>query len=194
MSLLNAEGDALLHLQNKKDSKTPVPIPYLSGEYVKTIDVGNETKTCRMLSFLPGKFLGEITPNKTLMGNLGAFLANVNKKLEGFHSDAIRARDYEWDLQNLQLNRKYISAIPDPKQRRIVAYFFQKFDLLVAPCISELRKAYIHSDFNEWNVLAEGEQVLGLIDFGDMVYTRIVNEVAIACAYAMLDKAERSGD
>ena len=81
LSLLNAEGDALLHLQNKKDSKTPVPIPFLSGEYVKTIDVGNETKTCRMLSFLPGKFLGEITPNKTLMGNLGAFLANVNKQL-----------------------------------------------------------------------------------------------------------------
>ena len=188
LSLLNAEGDALLHLQNKKDSKTPVPIPFLSGEYVKTIDVGNETKTCRMLSFLPGKFLGEISPNKTLMGNLGAFLANVNKKLEGFHSDAIRARDYEWDLQNLQLNRKYISAIPDPKQRRIVAYFFQKFDLLVAPCISELRKAYIHSDFNEWNVLAEGEQVLGLIDFGDMVYSPLINEVATALTYLSYDK------
>jgi 4-aminobutyrate aminotransferase-like enzyme len=32
--------------------------------------------------------------------------------------------------------------------------------------------------------------VTGVIDFGDMVYSQTVNEVAIACAYAMLDKAD----
>ena len=34
------------------------------------------------------------------------------------------------------------------------------------------------------------QEVTGVIDFGDMVYTQTVNEVAIACAYAMLDKAD----
>ena len=116
ISLLKAECGALLHLQNKKNSKTPTPIPFLSGEYVKTIDLENEPKCCRMLSFLPGDFLGEIEPSKALVHSLGAFLASVNQKIDGFHSDAIRARHYEWDLQNLQLNQKYISAIPDPKK------------------------------------------------------------------------------
>ena len=188
MSLLNAECGALLHLQNKKNSKTPTPIPFLSGEYVETIDLENEPKCCRMLSFLPGDFLGEIEPSKALMYSLGVFLAGVNQKIDGFHSDAIRARNYEWDLQNLPLNQKYISAIPDPKQRSLVAYFFQKFDLLVAPCIPELRKAYIHSDFNEWNVLVEGDQAIGLIDFGDMVYSPLINEVATALCYLSYDK------
>jgi Ser/Thr protein kinase RdoA (MazF antagonist) len=141
-----------------------------------------------MLSFLPGDFLGDISPNKLLMGNLGTFIADINQKLEGFHSDAIRARNYEWDLQNLLLNRKYLSTIPDPKQRRVVAYFFQKFELIVAPCIPDLRKAYIHSDFNEWNVLVKEDQALGLIDFGDMVYSPLVNEVATSLAYISYDK------
>jgi len=188
MSLLNAECDALLHLQNDKPSKTPAPIPFLSGEYVKTIELESTKKCCRMLSFLPGIFLGETDPNQTLIGNLGAFLAGVNKKLDSFDSDAIRARNYEWDLQNLKLNRKYISAVSDPKQRRVVSYFFQKFDLLVAPSIPELRKAYIHSDFNEWNVLVDGDKAIGLIDFGDMVYSPLVNEVATALCYLSYDK------
>jgi len=187
-SLINAECLALIHLQQKGGCKTPIPIPFISGEFVKTIDINNEARCCRMLSFLPGNFLGDIEPKKSLMGNLGVFLADLNQKLDGFHSDAIRARNYEWDLQNLPLNRKHISAIHNPKQRRIVAYFFQKFDLLVAPCIPELRKAYIHSDFNEWNVLAEGDQALGLIDFGDMVYSPLINEVATALCYLSYDK------
>ena len=188
MSLLNAECDALLHLQNEKPSKTPVPIPFLSGDYVKTVELKNTPKCCRMLSFLPGRFLGEIEPNTTLMGNLGSFLAGLNQKLNGFDSDAIRARNYEWDLQNLKLNKKYISTISEPQKRRVVAYFFQRFDLLVAPHIPELRKAYIHSDFNEWNVLVEGDHALGLIDFGDMVYSPLVNEVATALCYLSYDK------
>ena len=188
ISLINAECGALLHLQNKKNSKTPTPIPFLSGEYVKTIDLENEPKCCRMLSFLPGDFLGEIEPSKALMYSLGAFIAGVNQKIDGFHSDAIRARNYEWDLQNLPLNQKYISAIPEPKKRSLVAYFFQKFNLLVAPKIPELRKAYIHGDFNEWNVLVEGDRALGLIDFGDMVYSPLINEVATALCYLSYDK------
>ncbi len=186
--LLKAECKALLYLQSKTVSKTPIPIPFLSGEFVKTIALKKEQKCCRMLSFLHGDFLGDISPNKLLMGNLGTFISDINQKLEGFHSDTIRARNYEWDLQNLLLNRKYISTIPDAKQRRVVAYFFQKFELIVAPCIPDLRKAYIHSDFNEWNVLVKEDQALGLIDFGDMVYSPLVNEVATALAYISYDK------
>ena len=58
-----------------------------------------------------------------------------------------------------------------------------------------MRSGIIHNDANDYNVLVEPESrwhhtVTGAIDFGDMVYTRIVNEVAIACAYAMLNKAD----
>ena len=187
-SLLEAECQALLFLQKKPNSKTPLPISFNSGEYVQALKVENEKRLCRMLSFLPGHFLGAVDPTKDLMHNLGGFLAQTNKKLENFHSIAFKARKSEWDLQNLLLNKPYIPLISKPSDRRVVLYFFMQFEALVAPKLPSLRKAFIHGDFNEWNVLVEGNHPEGLIDFGDMVYAPLVNEVATAMAYITYDK------
>jgi Ser/Thr protein kinase RdoA (MazF antagonist) len=53
----------------------------------------------------------------------------------------------------------------------------------------------IHSDGNDYNVLVSpygrwGNRVSGLIDFGDMVHSHTVNELAIACAYALMGKTD----
>jgi Ser/Thr protein kinase RdoA (MazF antagonist) len=53
----------------------------------------------------------------------------------------------------------------------------------------------IHNDANDYNVLVEPDgkwrnRVSGVIDFGDMVFSYTIGEVAIACAYAMLNKAD----
>ena len=58
-----------------------------------------------------------------------------------------------------------------------------------------LPTSVIHNDANDNNVLVEPHgkwrnRVSGVIDFGDMVFTCTVGEVAIACAYAMLNKAD----
>jgi len=48
----------------------------------------------------------------------------------------------------------------------------------------------IHSDANDHNLLVRDGQVTGLIDFGDMVYSALAADPAIAAAYAMLDKSK----
>lgn len=48
------------------------------------------------------------------------------------------------------------------------------------------RKTEIHNDVNDYNVLAEGDQVTGLVDFGDMVHTHTICDLAIAMAYTTL--------
>ena len=188
VSLLEAECSALMFLQKPTNNLTPTPIPFITGEYVKLLSLGTGQKICRMLSFLPGSFLGDQRPSKKLIFRLGSFLAKINLKLNSFESDAIRARTYEWDLQNLLLNKKYIPSISEIKTRRVVGYFFQQFEQLIVPELPSLRKAYIHSDFNEWNVMVREENAAGLIDFGDMVYSPLVNEVATALAYITYDK------
>jgi Ser/Thr protein kinase RdoA (MazF antagonist) len=54
--------------------------------------------------------------------------------------------------------------------------------------VAELRKSVIHGDANDYNVLVEGDSVVGLIDFGDMVYSYTVGDLAIAVAYVVLGK------
>jgi Ser/Thr protein kinase RdoA (MazF antagonist) len=55
---------------------------------------------------------------------------------------------------------------------------------------TKLRHGVIHGDANDHNVLVRQGRVAGLIDFGDLVYSAIVCDLAIALAYAMLAKAQ----
>jgi 4-aminobutyrate aminotransferase-like enzyme len=58
-----------------------------------------------------------------------------------------------------------------------------------------LRTSVIQNDANDYNVLVNApatrdRQVVGLVDFGDMVETWTVQELAVAVAYAILGKAD----
>ena len=55
---------------------------------------------------------------------------------------------------------------------------------------SKLRHGVIHGDANDHNVLVRQGRVAGLIDFGDLVYSAVVCDLAIAVAYAMLAKPQ----
>lgn len=63
-----------------------------------------------------------------------------------------------------------------------------EFDEVVRPRADLLRRSVIHGDVNDQNVLVDkgGEDVLGIIDFGDMAHTYLVNEIAIATAYVVI--------
>jgi Ser/Thr protein kinase RdoA (MazF antagonist) len=62
-----------------------------------------------------------------------------------------------------------------------------QFETEVLPEISSLHHIYAHNDANDYNVLIENNEIKGLIDFGDMVYTARINNVAVASTYAMLN-------
>ncbi|MFN5985340.1 MAG: hypothetical protein ACK42B_00500, partial [Chitinophagaceae bacterium] len=38
----------------------------------------------------------------------------------------------------------------------------------------------------DYNVLVKDDEIVGLIDFGDMVYSATINNLAVACTYAIL--------
>ena len=53
-----------------------------------------------------------------------------------------------------------------------------------------MRKSVVHNDANDNNILVtdtiEAPSVKSLIDFGDSIYTQIVNDLAISCAYGIM--------
>ncbi len=186
--ILKAENETLLFLEDGFKTKVPKPIPFKDNSYVKTLNIDNKTEICRMLSFLPGVFFGDTKHTKKLFQSFGLFLAELDIKLKTFKNYTIQARQWEWDLQYFDLNKKYIRDIDDAKNRNIVKYFFNEFEEIIRPLIPELRKQIIHNDANEWNVLVQEEEISGIIDFGDLAYSFLINELAIAITYACYDK------
>lgn len=166
--------------------------------YLKNID-GNELTTIvrdntnyylRILSFIEGTFWVEARnyPD-ALMISLGKMLGEMDNALRDFKHLAMHRR-YVWDIQTAMDAREYLSYIKDHERRRIAAYFLLQFETEVLPFQSSLRSAYIHNDANDYNILVNGNEVAGLIDFGDMVYSQLINNLAVACTYAMFQQQD----
>ena len=119
-------------------------------------------------------------------------LGSMDKTLADFHHPAAH-RYWQWDLQHAcDLNRstKYIA---NAGRRSLAEYFLLQFEMNVKPVSLDIRSSIIQNDANDHNVLAGGSsagesKITGIIDFGDMVYSCTVFELAIAIAYVMLGK------
>jgi Ser/Thr protein kinase RdoA (MazF antagonist) len=186
LTFVEAENEALLFLQSSNNNKFPNPIKFKDGALIKILEIKGEERICRMLTFLEGELFGNVTPTKTLFKSLGNFIAHLDLRLQSFNNNTVKARQWQWNIQYLYLNKKYIKDIPNPKDRSLISYFFQQFEENVIPVMPELRKSMIHGDANEWNILANKGKVTGIIDFNDLSYTPLINELAIAIAYACL--------
>ena len=188
LDVVQAENEILLHLSSDGSKLYPRPLAFKDASFEKKIHVADNMLIVRMLSFLDGQFLGGVPLTQALIKSFGVFVARMDVALAGMNNYVIQAREWEWDLQYFELNKKYLVDILDAHDRNIIQYFFMQFDEKVRPALPSLRKQIIHNDPNEWNVLTENDTVSGIIDFGDLAYTQLINEVAIARTYICLNQ------
>lgn len=182
--LVKAENELLIYLNEVGQIGTPTPVLFTDKSTEKVVGVENSELIIRMLTFLEGDFVGDIKYTPELAASLGTFLANLNSKLLQYTNYVIKSRQHDWDLQYALRNREYLAAIENATDRSLVAYFFLQFEEIVVPTLPKLRKTILHSDANEWNLLTKNNQISGIIDFGDVAYTPLINELAIAITYA----------
>ena len=189
--ILKAENEFLLFLQ-KQDKKDYYPKPILlkKGGYVKQVSHKGKLILIRMLSYLGGDFIAECKINKNIISSLGSFLAKFNLLTVNWNNSEIKARDWEWKIESVELIRNRANYISDPFRRNRVIYFIQQYRENIVPVYNDLRKSIIHNDANQWNVLVKKNKIAGLIDFGDISYSNLVNEIGIAMTYIAYDKED----
>ncbi len=169
--------------------------PPLSGEPITTVEDDEGTAhLVWMVTYLPGRLMAHVRPHTPeLLRSLGRFLGRLDAALEGFLHPAMH-RYMPWDLKRALDHRPRLAHVEEPAQRALVERFLAHFETAVLPVLPRLRASVIHNDANDYNVLVEGTgwdaAVAGLIDFGDMVHTPTVCELAAGVTYAMLGKAD----
>ncbi|MFS4415323.1 aminotransferase class III-fold pyridoxal phosphate-dependent enzyme [Maribacter sp. 2307ULW6-5] len=186
LELLQGENKILASLQGLDGMAFPSVVPCADGKPALVQD------ECiyRLLTFVEGSFLGDVEHTPKLLRSLGTFLGKMDQRTVGAYHAGIRAHQSQWDLQYFERNRKFLPKIALAKDRHLVEYFFMQYQEQVHPFAQELRKGIIHNDGNEWNVLTNGKVVTGIIDFGDMCHTWIINELAVALPYMMMGKED----
>ncbi len=187
-----AQQDATLRcpqVQSTRNGETITPV--LSEAEVAVSSPANTQHLVTLLTYLPGNLFVHIRPQtQELLGSLGSFMGRLDKALANFTHPAAPSKR-EWDLKNApNMIRKGLPFIFNPTLYKIITGFVQTFQTWVEPRLPELRTSIIHNDANDYNVLAEGETVTGIIDFGDMACTQTIFELAVTCAYAILGKTD----
>ncbi len=190
-AFIDAQVKIMQHLSKSAVSeKIQHCLPDKKDNFVVSFLHREEVYNMRLLNFLEGTFWVDMKDASTIhAAGAGSFLGKMDKSLEDFYHPAMQ-RYYEWDISNALDARVNLKHIKDPEKRRITAYFLLQFETEVLPLLHALRKAPVHNDANDYNLLLKGTEVSGLIDFGDMVHTALINNVAIACTYIMLGQKD----
>jgi len=70
--------------------------------------------------------------------------------------------------------------------REVVEDVVSEYERKIFPNLRCFRKGFLHGDLNLANVIVAEDfiNIKGVIDFGDAVWSSILNEIAIAMAYS----------
>ncbi len=190
-AVVDLQTAALLHIE-RVDPGMPVPrvLRTKSGEVTTWVEGPDGSRhIVRALTYLPGKPLGDVPLTPGLLKNLGAAVARLGLALRGFHHPAAR-HELLWDLQQIPALRPHAADITDPAARARVEGVLDQSITDVLPAMARLRGQVVHHDANGDNVLVDPEapeQVVGIIDFGDMIHSALVADPAVSAADLMLE-------
>ncbi len=177
----------------------PTAIPDLSGSDLTALEHGGQAFSAWVVTFLPGVPLADVRPqSETLLQDLGRTLGRLAAGLDGANPPAAH-RAFDWESSRAaDVARRRLEHVADPVRRALVDRLLDRTERALKPHRDALRLSLIHGDANDHNVLvspptAPERSVVGLIDFGDAVWSYTVADPAIAAAYAALDTADPVG-
>jgi Ser/Thr protein kinase RdoA (MazF antagonist) len=162
-------------------------VPTRSGGDIGALEDTAGVRHCfRALTWIEGAVLGrEAVRGAPLLESLGACVAQLDRVLLGFTHPAMH-RTLQWDLRHADLARDKAALLPRSR-REWAENTFEEWRRIDWP---RLRTSVIHGDVNDYNVLIDGGRISGLLDFGDMVHSAVVCDLAVTLAYAVLRQAD----
>ena len=178
-------GPVLEHLY---ESGPELQLPRLLGSQV--VDTAGGPRRLQLFSWVPGREIDTLRPRTAaLRRSWGRAAGQLSRALASLRYPAAR-RAYRWDPLRYTDARALLSYLPAAR-RPVVEDELRRLDELD---FSRLPRQVNYNDAHESNLLsADGREVTGVVDFGDVVYTARACEPAIAAAYAAMGAADPLG-
>lgn len=180
-------------LQHANNSSENLVIPKVINDnkgntISETTDNFGKTRKVRLLTWISGRVWSSVNPQlDNLRFSLGEQCGLLTHALQGFdHPEA--HRNFAWDIAQSLWTKEHLNLF-SKEEKKILYTFQQQFETL-HPTYTKLRKAVVHNDANDNNVIVSNNllnpTVKAAIDYGDAIHTQIINDLAISCAYCIM--------
>lgn len=183
----NFQTEALLELA-RVDPTLPVPRVMRSLDGICELRLplsDGRSSVVRVLSWVEGIQVVKVPVSAALRSNIGRILARLGAALRDFDHPAA-GHFILWDIKNAGQLRPMIDAIAEQDMREQILAELDHFEVEVAPRLAQLRQQVVHNDLNHHNIVVAPsypESISGILDFGDMVKTPLIIDVAVAASY-----------
>ncbi|HRF46114.1 MAG TPA: aminotransferase class III-fold pyridoxal phosphate-dependent enzyme, partial [Anaerolineales bacterium] len=206
---LELENGALATLaRTAPDLPVPRLLPDRDGAVLIQIDIDGATHYARLLTYAPGRILADRPLYAPPL--IEAFAQSAARLVRGLSAYAPPNADrrLQWDLQ---VARDVVGAfsgyVREPEHQDLVREMVARYERDAVPVLDKLRRSVIHGDLVGWNVIvaalpgavrepatgaqltvtgsgavADPDQIVGLIDFGDTALSYSVGELAVVLA------------
>lgn len=178
----NFQTEALAHVA-RAAPELPVPrvVAACDGRTEIALPSGS---IVRVLTWVEGMPLHLALRSQGLRRSVGAMAARLTRALEGFRHPA-DGHELIWDIRNAARLRPLLSSVPDAALRAGCAAALDRFDAEIRPALDLVPWQVVHADLNPHNLLTDpgATRITGILDFGDMVRTARICDLAVAASY-----------
>ena len=191
-AVVDVQVRVLRHVESAAPA-LPVPrvVPAADGQPWTVVAGGPlRGRVVHVLTYLDGEPLRFVPADPALRRALGATLAELGQALREF-DDPLVHRPLLWDLAQLPQLRPLLAGRPDDSGTSLLGEQLGRLAAELAPRLAAQR-TQPHNDFSPDITLisADASRVCGIIDFGDVTVTALVNDVAIAATYQLSDEPD----
>jgi len=182
VAVTQVQTAALLHLAQTAPA---LPVPRVMRTKDGATEVALPDGILRMLTYLEGEPMHRAPRTAAMRRAMAAMGAALARGLRGFAHPAA-SHDLLWDIKQAARLRGLLPSIADPALAALCVRCLDRFDTAVAGPLQTVRWQVVHNDLNPHNVLVDPQNpsvIAGVLDFGDMVYTPLICDVAVAASY-----------
>tara|TARA_B100000029_G_C17602414_1_gene966274 strand:+ start:327 stop:2702 length:2376 start_codon:yes stop_codon:yes gene_type:complete len=178
--------DYVLSELNKRSSINKIIPKKMHNKILIYRDLNNSKCFVRLLSYIDGKLFAECKNSTELEISLGTYLGILSNELKSMgHPSAFRK--FEWDPSSIEWTNKYIDLFKN-KKRTIIEKNLNEFKKFVKKNKKNLRYSLTHGDANNYNLVVSKNKIIGLLDYGDMVFAPTINDLAVSLSYALMNQ------
>ena len=188
LQVINFQNRALFYIENQ-DASLPVPrvIPDLDGQLHSSVQKDGKTHFVRVLSWVDGVVLQDERANADLANRLGRLLARLGLALDGFDHPGSNPPSL-WDMKRAAGLRDLLVYIEEPELRALATRTLDQFISNVKPTLDHIAGTGYSQRYESWQRVDDKthpDDIGGIIDFGDIVKSPLVIDLAVASSYQL---------